>query len=481
MDMKELIQKQLNRVHTENGDVAYQTTGSACLDYFSLIGGMRYNLQDATTLMIRAYYEDNITFLKLLIYTRDIYHGLGERRLFRYLYQLLSLINSEHALKLIPIVKDYGRYDDLLSIMDTSLEKEVAKYYTEQLLLDIESKSNGGSYSLLAKWLPSINTSNRETRYYALKLMKLMNMDKWTYRKILVELRENIIIENHLREKKPILDYNHVSKQAMFKNFNALLDQDYDGVMNHITQKKSKETNNLYPYQIVHKIMQNPNVSQEERLMLESFWSNYPKHQMDSKTLVVRDGSGSMYNQNELPIAIATSLAILFAESIQGTFHNSFITFSRKPELITLHSESIYDKIMETNSYGDIANTDIGKVYELLLDVAKSHKIQEDEMIKRLIIISDMEFDQCISGINSYEYYKAQFEDLGYTLPIIVFWNVAARHIHVPVTHELGNKVIFVSGMNQKIIEKIIKNEIVSPYEFMMETLKKYEVIDTLV
>ena len=154
MDLKLLIQKQLNRTTTENGDLALKTTGSACLDYFSIIGGMRNNLKDATTLMIRAYYEDYRTFLKLLLYTRDIKDGLGERRLFRYLYHMLSIINTKHAKVLMPLVQSYGRFDDLLVLMDSKLEDDVIDFFKKQIDKDKKAKKYGDSTSLLGKWLP---------------------------------------------------------------------------------------------------------------------------------------------------------------------------------------------------------------------------------------------------------------------------------------------------------------------------------------
>ena len=39
---------------TENGDTAFQTTGSFCLDFYALAGGMRYNYKDLNNLFIRS-------------------------------------------------------------------------------------------------------------------------------------------------------------------------------------------------------------------------------------------------------------------------------------------------------------------------------------------------------------------------------------------------------------------------------------------
>ena len=47
MGFMEITEKMLNSAFTENGDKAYHTSGSYCLDYFALVGGMRFNLSDA--------------------------------------------------------------------------------------------------------------------------------------------------------------------------------------------------------------------------------------------------------------------------------------------------------------------------------------------------------------------------------------------------------------------------------------------------
>lgn len=73
--------------------------------------------------------------------------------------------------------------------------------------------AEGKNISLLAKWLPSVNASNKATKYNARKIAKALEMDNCEYRKMLSRLRNYIkIIENNLREK----DYTsiiHINRQ----------------------------------------------------------------------------------------------------------------------------------------------------------------------------------------------------------------------------------------------------------------------------
>lgn len=226
-------------------------------------------------------------------------------------------------------------------------------------------------------------------------------------------------------------------------------------------------------------------ISDEEILSLEASWKSLDRKQFDSKTIVVRDGSGSMYTgwNNDSPINIATSLALLFAEQLSGVYKNSFITFSENPELVQIpeNADTLKKKLNFVQKFNEIANTDIAKVYQLILDVAKNANVPKEEMIERVLIISDMEFDSCVSGVSTFDFYKKKFEEAGYELPELVFWNVAARHVHLPVTmNEKGVKLV--SGASANIFSDVVSGElkVVTPYEFMLKMLEPYSEFDKI-
>ena len=205
---------------------------------------------------------------------------------------------------------------------------------------------------------------------------------------------------------------------------------------------------------------------------------------LNSKTIVVRDGSASMYGSGDFAaINIATSLALLFAEQLDGAYKNRFITFSSRPRLIQIpeNADTLQKKLNFISKYDDCSNTDIGKVYRLVLNVAKNGKVPKEEMIERILIISDMEFDLCDEGVSTFEFYKHEFEAAGYELPEIVFWNVEARDTHLPVTmNEKGVKLV--SGASANIFNDVVSGDlkVVTPYEFMLKMLESYAEFDTL-
>ena len=508
MNALQAIKTQLNTARTENGDLAYKSTGSACLDFFSLCGGMRKNISDLDKLFAKAFAENPVIAIKILFYMRNIRGGLGERNSFRVLLTELAQVYPEIAKQIVYAVPEYGRWDDLLVLMDTPVKKDAIALIKEQLEKDQKAMKEGKEVSLLGKWLPSINTSSKEKVALAKVLMKELGMKAVEYRKLCTALRAEIkILENNLRTKDYTFDYSKQPSQAMLRYKKAFMRNDekrYSEFLNKVVEQAEKiargeeipeeekvklNTKTLYPYQIVAPFMHGWSgfkaLKEEQALPLEASWKALDRGLFDSKTIVVRDGSGSMYGSGDFAaINIATSLALLFSEQLTGAYKNSFITFSSEPQLVQVpeNADTLQKKLAFISKYDDCSNTDIGKVYDLILQVAKSGNVPKEEMIARVLIISDMEFDYVDRNQTSFELYKQKFDEAGYELPEIVFWNVEARDTHLPVTeNEKGVKLV--SGASANIFANVVSGDlkVVTPYDFMLQILEPYAEFDKLV
>ena len=509
MNALQAIKCQLNVARTENGDLAYKSTGSACLDFFSLCGGMRRNLEDLDKIFAKAYAENPVVAIKILFYMRNIRGGLGERNSFRVLLKELAKFYPEMAKQIVYAVPEYGRWDDLLVLLDTSVKDDAIALIKAQIEKDKEAMEKGKEVSLLGKWLPSINTSSKESVASAKIIMAALGMKAVEYRKLCSALRKEIkILEDNLRRKDYTFDYSKQPSQAMLRYKKAFMRNDeerYKSFLNKVVEQAEKlargeeipeeekvklNTKTLYPYQIVAPFMNYWSMNEllpEQELPLEASWKTLDRGSFDSKTIVVRDGSGSMYHgKDDSPINIATSLALLFAEQLTGPYKNSFITFSENPQLIQVpeNCDTLKKKLNFIHKFNEVANTDIGKVYRLILDAAKSGNVPKEEMIERILIISDMEFDRCTGDANksTFDFYKQEFEAAGYELPELVFWNVEARDTHLPVTmNEKGVKLV--SGASANIFADVVSGDlkVVTPYEFMLKMLEPYKEFDTLV
>ena len=483
--MLEHLKNEANRTYTENGAVTYATTYSDCLDLFATIGALRSsNEQEIISRFVRAFTEDPNLALKTLFFARDVRGGLGERKVFRVCLQWLAHNAPVSAKKNIPYVAEFGRWDDLLSLLGTPCEKDALQFVRKQLEADLESMDMGDDVSLLAKWLPSVNASNAQTVAYAKKIARFLGMTDATYRKTLVKLREHIrIIENSLREKDYSFDYSKQPSKAMFKYRKAFYRNDgerYGEFLGKVSRGEAQlHTGTLTPYEIIKPFFYE-HVGDQEASAIDATWNAQEDFTRDENALVVIDGSGSMYSRTDpMPATVALSLGIYYAERNTGAFHNHFITFSERPQLVEIKGETILEKVRYCHGYNEVANTNIQKVFELILRTAVNNNVPQSEMPSTLYIISDMEFDSCARGaeLTNFEYAKKIFAEAGYDLPRVVFWNVQSRNKQQPVTqNEQG--VALVSGCSPRIFS-MLKSGILSPLGYMLDILgaERYEKI----
>lgn len=155
MNFTELLEDELNYTTTENGAVALKSTKSGLLDAFGTLGAMRTNDEaEIIKTFNLAFAEDKELAMKLLFYIRDIRGGQGERRVFRVIMNYLAKNKPEVVVKNLDNFAFYGRYDDLLCLLDTPVEREVLGYIYDTLKSDLKSVEQGGAPSLMAKWLP---------------------------------------------------------------------------------------------------------------------------------------------------------------------------------------------------------------------------------------------------------------------------------------------------------------------------------------
>ena len=154
--MKHELLDNYNTAYTENGAVGYRTTGKSLLDLnFSVASLRRASEYDIAVKFRDAYFENKRLAVLWLFYARDVRGGLGERNLFRSAFKFLADENPDMVVSLIPLVPEYGRYDDLWVLLDESrFSKPVLDFIKEQINKDVLNMNVGQPISLMAKWLP---------------------------------------------------------------------------------------------------------------------------------------------------------------------------------------------------------------------------------------------------------------------------------------------------------------------------------------
>ncbi len=455
---------------TENGAKTYTTSNSKLLDFFALAGAMRNNIEDAEQLFEQAYYEDKKRAIKCLFYIRDIRGGIGERNLFRKLYKKFVQLDTKLANKNLQHIPEFGRWDDIF-VGDLEIAAAIIKKQLQQDLLNYQNKQ---PISIMAKWLPSENASSDATKKLAKLLRKHLNMTSKEYRQTLSTLRSYLnILETYMSTSRwAEIDYSKIPSQALRKHLKAFNRHDQERLQQYFTNVAKGEqkinTDTLFTYEVLDIIRQG---HYDEANII---WDNLPNYCEDSKGIVVADVSGSMEGR---PLDVAVSLALYFAERNIGVFKNTFLTFSEKPQLVTIEGETLAQKFGNISTADWGFNTNIEAVFDTILKSAIDANSTQEDLPDIIYIISDMEFDECIQANDTiFENAKKQYFDSGYQLPHIVFWNVDARNIQLPAT-KFDDNVTLVSGLSHSIFQNVVAG--VSPIEFVYQILDsdRYSVV----
>lgn len=445
---------------TENGAKTNASSLNPVLDFFALAGAMRGRVDEAVKLFKKAYAEDNLLALRALFYLRDIRGGQGERDLFR---ACLPIISREALKKNLPLVPEYGRWDDILGLDIIT----IAPVIEEQLKADEEAMAKGESVSLLAKWLPSENTSSPTTKALAKRIYTVLGLTPAQYRKKIVALRKYIkLLEQQMSTKAwAEIDYEKVPSQAMRKHTKAFNRNDgerfKDFLGDVVKGEKKIKTSTLFTYEVFDLVQEGQTDA------ADALWKNLPDYTNGSNALVLADVSGSMSGR---PMSISVSLALYFAERNVGTFKDYFMTFTSTPQLVKVLGKTLEDKLSMIENADWHGSTNIQGAFDAILNAALANKAHADEIPKVLYIISDMEFDSA-TGYNNqtnFEVIKAKFDAAGYTLPHLVFWNVDARNNQAPATM-YDNNVTLISGSSASTFRYAVEGK--TPLESMNDIL----------
>lgn len=480
---------------TENGAVAYRTSGKKLLDLNFAVASLRgASEQTIIDKFMDAYWEDPVVAMRWLFYSRDCRCGLGERRLFRIVLKHLTQDKPEIVKAVIKFAAEYGRYDDLWCLLDTNLNDDVISLVHKQLGEDHTNMLNNKSISLIAKWLPSLNCSSNETKRYANIIRKGLEMTPRGYRKMLSAMRKYIdVVECKMSAKEwNAINYETVPSRANLIYNNAFLRNDEERRREYLGKLEKGEAkinaSTLYPHDIVHKYTLGGWSLKSLDATLEGLWKALPDTVKGAEnTIVVADGSGSMTcnvggNTSVTALDVANALAVYFAERSSGEFKDKYITFSHRPQLVDFsNAKTLRDKLQIALRHNEVADTNIEATFDLILQTAVHNHMSQEDMPKNILIVSDMEFNSACSyrpNETLFATIAKKYATYGYKLPKLIFWNVNSRTGTIPVKeNELG--VALVSGFSVNIVNMVMSNKL-DPYECLLDVLntERYQPIE---
>lgn len=481
MRFSEILRKKANWTKTENGAAAFSTTGTACLDLFGTIGALR-EADDTriNRLFAEAYRENPLMATKIAFYARDIREGLGERRAFRSIIKYMAAYHPEALRNNLSLIGLYGRYDDLYTLIGTSLEDDMWRVMKEQFEADRIALENGESVSLLAKWIKTADASSENTRRLGILTAKRLGYSVYEFKRIVRALRKQIgIVEAKMSANEwDEIVYNTVPSRAMMIYRNAFARHDSERYAEYINKAVNGEETihaaTLYPYDIAEKFLEQyyygrkGSLTEQEIQALEAQWRQLPDYVEDGvNAIVMADVSGSMMCSNGRPMASSIGLAIYFAEHNQGDYHNLFMTFSANPQIVSLRGETLEQKIGFVRKAEWGMNTNLHVAFEKVLAIAVKNHTPAADMPRSIIVISDMEIDRCSDETwTFYDQVRAEYRYYGYEIPNVVFWNVNSRN---DVFHADANRqgVQLVSGQSAATFKQLMQTVGMTPTEAM--------------
>jgi hypothetical protein len=454
-----------NDTLTTNGMLTNSTTSNHCVDLFFSIGALRgKNNQD--TLMnnfIKAYNENKLIALKILFWVRDVREGAGERQIFKDIITYLANNDLNTLTNNIHLISEYGRWDDILPLLDTKAKDNVLTLIKEAL------KAKDG---LCAKWLPRPNVNNKDKKRWANEIRKSLVLSPKQYRILLSDL-SNTVEQLMCSNNWGSIEYKKVPSKAMSDYMSAFSKHDkerFSAFINDVkTGKTTIKAGVVYPYDII------KNMRYGNKDGADVQWNSLPNYMEGSKKrlLPIVDVSGSMScsagdSKSITCLDVAVSLGLYISERNEGLFKDGFVTFSTSPRLEILKG-TLSERYMQMNSSNWSMSTNLEAVFNLVLNSAINNQVSVDEMPDTLVILSDMQFNQGVKyNTSAQEMIERMYNDAGYKMPSVIYWNLNGRNNNFPVKYDKSG-VCLVSGFSPTLLKNILGDVDYSPEKIMLD------------
>lgn len=453
---------------TTNGMAAVKRSGNACVDLFYKIGALRN--QDPIPAFVAAFAEDQELAIRILLWSRDVRGGAGERDTFRTILRYLCVRNPETVYSMIPNIPEVGRWDDLSTII-LSADKELRDYTAHFWMSAIVNDKN----QLAAKWAP------RKGPVAAILRKAWSGLTPKQYRKILVS-NTNVVETPMCAKDWENIEFSHVPsnamalyKRAFFRNSNAF--KEYAEKLASGDSSVKINAAAIFPHDVIKDITRDPyGYNGEMMTIIEKQWEALPNYVGTASVFPMVDCSGSMrvaVSGSLQAIDISLSLGLYMADKNTGPFKDMFMTFSSDPTIQVLKG-SIVDKIVQLNNMNLGLSTNLEAAFDRLLEIAVKMKVKPEDMPAAIMIISDMQFNAAIDGrrdSTALQMIADKYNQHGYKKPGVIFWNLVDYGNIPSASNENG--VALISGFSPAVLKSVLQGDYdsITPTDIMLRTV----------
>jgi hypothetical protein len=458
-----------NRSTTTNGMAQLRESGSVLTDLFFQIGAARGQFDSLIEpLLKRALATDTDLAVRILLWVRDVRGGAGDRQIFRDALKSLVIGNQVSDSDLTRIarkVPELGRWDDLLVLFGTRGQDSA---------LSLIAAGLRSEDRLCAKWMPREKSSRKKEAYV---IRKFLGLDRASYRKMLSRLSDTVEDKMCAGEWTDI-NFSHVPSRAISiyrRAFERQAPSEYRAWVARLEDKNDDgvkiNASATFPHDVL-KDAANGSVAAVAQ------WDALPDYLegTDERILPIVDVSGSMSwctiddSGSTRPIDVAVALGLYMSERNESVFKNKFITFSDRPTLQTL-SGSLMDRCRQMNQSAWRGTTDLEAAFDLILKSAVKHNVDASEMPTQILILSDMQFNNCVRGAHktAFEMIRDMYESAGYKMPNVVFWNLMSSGGSPVSFDETGTALV--SGYSPSIVKSVMGGQDLTPVGMMLNAI----------
>ncbi|WMV47988.1 hypothetical protein MTR67_041373 [Solanum verrucosum] len=372
------------------------------------------------------------------------------------------------------------------------LHDKISDFFAELLTEDLEKLNSGKSneISLAAKWCPTVDSSYDKATLMCESIAKKVfpresyseyngvEEGHYAYR-VRNRLRKDVLVPLHKALELPevymsankwnSLPYNRVASVAM-KNYKGhFLKHDQERFKAYLEDVKSGKAKiaagALLPHEIIG-ALEDGDGGEVAELQWKRMVDDLCKKGKLSDCIAVCDVSGSMCG---IPMEVSVALGVLVSELSEEPWKGKLITFSGSPELQKVEGDTLKEKTEFVRNMNWGMNTNFQKVFDTILEVAVQGNLSDDQMLKRVFVFSDMEFDEASENAweTDYQAIQRKFAEKGYNnVPEIVFWNLRDSR-STPVL-ENQNGVALVSGFSKNLLTMFLEGGgVVTPVDVM--------------
>ncbi|PKI55147.1 hypothetical protein CRG98_024438 [Punica granatum] len=361
------------------------------------------------------------------------------------------------------VIDRYSRDGDFRFLYDC-----ISEHFAQCLKADIGFLNSGEikKIGLAAKWCPSVDYSfDRSTLLCESIARRLFPGESCPEYEGIEEAHYAYRVRDRLRKE--------LYKEKFMKHDKERF-QEY--LMNVKSGKARIAAGALLPHEIISSL-DDSDGGEVAELQWKRMVEDLLKADKLENCIAVCDVSGSMEGT---PMEVSVALGILVSELSKDPWKGKVITFSKSPQLHLIEGDDLAAKsrFMRDMDWG--YNTDFQKVFDLILEIVKNGKLSSDQIVKRVFVFSDMEFDQASSNPweTDYQVIKRKFRVAGYedAVPQIVFWNLRDSR-STPVCMDQDG-VALVSGFSKNLLKIFLDdNGKISPESVMLEAIsgKEYQ------